>query len=256
MELLKKIIFKTAIVVTISLPTALMSGLPAKALKQIRPHLLAEDHPVTLHLNQLFEKSRFIRDVSRLKKAGFQVWGPRKFTGLVVAKHPDTPGYIYKIYTDVQEFYKSLTEYEVWLKRIEGAGKIRDYIEQHQWGDQFKVPQKWIYLIPESSIPSKNYYPKYTILVEEDMDILSNKENLAIWGGDSITPAFLDQIYQMITELGLTDCAKPDNIPFSVDSRVAFIDTQSHGNSYIAYDSLTRHLNKANKKYWKKLTNE
>lgn len=247
-------IFGKLLATTIFLPLFAQAALSSSDTQAIRPYELPSGHLVRAHLDKLFKKSRFIKNIETLDRAGFTFPGPRKHTGLIVAKHAKTPGYIYKIYTDVQEFYKREPEYRLWLLRIEGATRIRNYVDRHQWNDHFKVPQKWIYIIPKGTARADGYYEKQTILVEEDMGLLSEKKNLQVWKGDSISKTLLEQVYHIITDLGLRDCAKPDNIPFSLDGRIAFIDTQTFDEPPIPYQRLTHYLNKSNQKYWKSLT--
>ncbi len=242
--------------VLITIPILIQGQLSQQELQSLTPHEMPANHPVRLRLDKLFQKSRFIRNVESLEKAGFDYAGPRKHTGLIVATHLKTPGYIYKIYTDVQEFYKGVPEYQLWLMRIEGVRRINEYVQQHNLNHLFKAPQKWIYIIPESAPKADNYYPKFTILVEERMDILSDKKNLDMWKGKGISKPFLNELYQLITQLGLRDCAKPDNIPFCKDRRVAFIDTQTFDENPVSYYRLTRNLNADNRKYWIQLTND
>ena len=222
--------------------------------QKIAPHELPQDHPVKPFLDRLFKKSRFIKNPDTLKRAGFDFSGPRKHTGLIVAKHQQTPGYIYKIYTDVQEFYRRVPEYDLWLLRIEGVRRIREYIDARGWNSDFKVPYKWIYVIPKNTTRAEGYYEKFTILVEEDMELLKEKHNVERWGSSAVTPELLQKVYAIITDIGLRDCAKPDNIPFSTDGRIAFIDTQTFDISEIPYHRLLHYLNKSNRQYWKALT--
>lgn len=222
--------------------------------QKFKDYELPQDHPVKSFLDRLFQKSRFIKNPDTLNRAGFTCSGPRKHTGLIVAKHPETPGYIYKIYTDVQEFHKRAPEYELWLLRIEGARRIRDYIDARGWNSDFKVPYKCVYVIPKGTSRADGYYEKRTILVEEDMELLKEKKNLERWRSDAVTPELLDKVYAILTDIGLRDCAKPDNIPFSVDGRIAFIDTQTFGAPEVPYHRLEHYLNKSNRQYWKALT--
>lgn len=256
MELLKLCKKKNFFLLFISLAITLQADLPQDVKGNLHVHELPVDHPVRLYLNGLFKKSRFIANVDALKKAGFSCQGPRKHTGLIVAKHSKTPGFIYKIYTDVQEYYKSVPEYQLWLLRIEGARRIREYINERGWNDQFSVPQKWIYIIPESSSNDRGYYIKQTLLVEQDMKLRSDKKNLEIWKGEGISTTLLNQLYQIITDLGLRDCAKPDNIPFCYNGKIAFIDTQTFASPPVSYWRLSRSLSKSNRKFWINLTQD
>lgn len=241
------------VVVLWLLPVVLTGALPQDITQAIHPYELEKNHPVRKHLDSLFRKSRVITSLESLKKAGFKCQGPRKHTGLIVAKHKKTPGYIYKIYTDVQEFYKRVPEYQLWLLRVEGAKRIREYVALHQWEDLFKVPTKWIYIIPESSKEANGYYVKYTMLVEEDMRLRSASKNEEMWKGDGISHDLLHRLYRIITDLGLRDCAKCDNIPFCRDGKIAFIDTQTFDAPPVSYQRLTPKLNRTNRQYWQEL---
>jgi hypothetical protein len=245
-----ELLTRLSLLIFLCLPLYVCSFDPQK----LQAYEIPPDHPVKSFLDQLFKKSRFIKNPDTLSRAGFTCSGPRKHTGLIVARHPDTPGYIFKIYTDVQEFHKRAFEYDLWMLRIEGARRIRDYIDARGWNSDFKVPYKWIYIIPKGTTRAEGYYEKRTILVEEDMELLKEKKNLERWRSDAVTPELLDKVYAILTDIGLRDCAKPDNIPFSVDGRIAFIDTQTHDAPEVPYHRLLNYLSKPNRQYWKSLT--
>lgn len=238
------------------LPALICGELSQKELQALTPHELPLGHPVRVHLDKLFKKKSIIKNVNALKEAGFDYAGPRKHTGLIVASHFKTPGFIYKIYTDVQEYYKNRTEHELWLMRIEGVRRIREYIQDRHLVHLFKVPRKWVYIIPASMQNKTVPYPKHTILVEEQMDILSEKKNLEKWKSKELKQSLLNELYQLITLIGLRDCAKPDNIPFCKDGRIAFIDTQTFDENPVSYYRLSRSLSESNKKFWINLTQD
>lgn len=220
---------------------------------KVSPYFLPEDHPLKEKLDEIFTKSRAIVGIESMKKAGFGKVAPQKYTQVVVARHEAVEGYIFKIYLDAQRYHKKKTEWYYWIKRITGARAIQQMIDEKGWHDIFKVPKKWVYPLPCDPCPPKDFVRKNFILVEEDMDIVDNKTNYDLWGSEIITHEILDHMYYMTTELGLWDCAKPDNAPFSRDGRIAFVDTQSVYEWPIRYDKLTSHLNKENKAYWKEL---
>lgn len=213
-------------------------------------YLLPENHPVKQKLDSIFKDNSVLLNLNNLQKAGFEKSAPRKFTKLIVTKHKDLPGYIFKLYLHSQR--SGIDEIKFWMMRINGANKIRTFILDKRLDDKFKVPQKWIYKLPKKNSKLDQYYLKNTILVEEDMDLLSDDQNKNKWKND-ITQLDLDNIYLILNELGLYDCAKPDNIPFSQDGKIAFIDTQTHGCSSINYKKLIPYLSKDNQNYWKKL---
>ena len=108
-------------------------------------------------------------------------------------------------------------------------------------------------MLPEDPSPPKQFIRKDFILVEEDMNLLDKESNLAMWKSDSITEELLDALYHLLEELGLNDCAKPDNAPFSSDGRIAFIDTETHHSWPVNYSKLTPHLSPEMKTHWKHL---
>lgn len=230
---------------------------PSKEVKaSLAPYMLPDDHPIKPILDAIFAADRVTFNLDSMRKAGFDKCAPREFTKIIVTRHPALPGYIFKLYLDAQRFHKDLPEYALWTMRIKGAEKIRQEIFAHNLEDTFKVPQKWIYALPTDNLPPEGYYTKYYILVEEDMEILSDKENKAYWASDSVTEELLLEVYKIIKKLGLSDCAKPDNIPFSRDGRIAFIDTQTYGEKSIKFKKLTPFLSKRNQAYWKEIISQ
>ena len=63
----------------------------------------------------------------------------------------------------------------------------------------------------------------------------------------------MDEFFNILETVGLHDCAKPHNAPFSKDGRIAFIDTQSYHEWSVNFKALTPYLSPANKAYWKML---
>lgn len=225
----------------------------SETIQYVSPYLLPDDHPVRPKLDRIFSASRVLLNIETMKKAGFINPVPRKYTKLIVTKHPDIKGYIIKAYLDAQRYYKDKPEYYFWIKRASGAEAIREWIEEHYLNHVFKVPKKWIYALPAQPCPPNGYYPKNFILVEEDMNL--DKKNEEKWKSNLVAEELLIQVYSILSDLGLSDCAKPDNIPFCKDGRIAFIDTQSHHQWPVRYEKLTRYLSADMKKFWKRLTN-
>lgn len=239
-----------------SLAMAGEEGPPKEAVRATKPFLIPETHPIKARLDAFFHKERYTFCEATLKEGGFSHYRPRDFTRLIVAKHPRFPGYVFKLYLDVQQYYKSRPEWKQWVARVKGSRLIRQEIEKQGWQHLFKVPQKWIYRLPPVPKPEKGYIPKYYILVEEDMELVSDGKNKALWKSDKITHAFLTKLHHLIYTLGLLDCAKIDNIPFSEDGRIAFIDTQTYDASTIAWESLNDNLNSKNRDFWIELTEQ
>lgn len=238
---------------------ALSSCLEAKELPEqikqtIAPYLLPSDHPVKPFLDALFGSSRVIFNLETLEKAGFKKSSPRKFSKLIVTRHSALPGYIFKLYLDTQRYHKEQGEYVSWILRVQGCEQVRNTIAQLGLEAFFKVPKKWIYILPKYPEPKSSYYPKYTVLVEEDMFLVSKKENEALWASSFVTESLLNDVYLILKKVGLYDCAKPDNIPFSQDGKIAFIDTETFGRSTVCYENLCSFLSESNRMYWESLT--
>ncbi len=219
---------------------------------KVAPYLIPDSHPVKLQLDAIFSSSRAILNMKTLRAAGFHASNPRRFTRLVVATHPAVPGYVFKIYLDAQEYHKNKTEYENWIMRIQGIQAVQKQIEEHGLQNFFRLPTKWIYALPSMPSPPKEFLRKNFILVETDMNIYSNEENLRLWASDQVSQPLLDALFLILKNVGLHDCTKPDNIPFTKDGKVTFIDTQTF-NKKPLFKRFKAFLSPANQEYWLQL---
>lgn len=217
---------------------------------EVAPYFLPYDHPMRPTLDRIFSQGRVILCLKTLISAGFIDPQPTEWTRIIVTKHRDLPGYIFKIYLDAQRYHKKRTEYDHWMERIDGARAIAAEIESKGLEHSFKVPRKWIYPVPEYPPPPKEMLRKNFVLVEDDMNIFDDEENLRVWESDWVTEEKLDGLYYLLETLGLHDCAKPHNIPFSLDGRIAFVDTQSAYCWPVAYRCLGKFLSPEMRKYW------
>jgi hypothetical protein len=222
-------------------------------LQEVSPYLIPENHPAKKKLDKIFSKSRALATMNSMKRAGFDASPPRKYTHLVIARHPKLKGLVIKAYLDSQRYPGNKPEHVYWLLRVKGSLLLRESIQAHQWEHLFKVPKKWIYELPAKPRPPATMLRKYFILVEEDMDLCSHEENLERWKNETVaTKSFLKKFFILLNEIGLADCAKPDNSAFSVDGRVAFIDTQTF-HEIVAYEKMVPFLPESMKDYWKQL---
>jgi len=220
----------------------------------IAQYAMPQDHPIKERLDALFRAQRVIFNIDTLKDAGFNKPVIRNITKLIVTTHRDLPGYIFKLFLDIQRPYKEAPEYDYWISRIRTANAIRNAITERNLESEFKVPHKWLYVVPSSPKPPLGYFTKHYVLVAEDMDLYSEKNNVAIWKSNTVTQGLLQDLYGLLKDLGLQDCTKPENIPFSKDGRIAFIDTQFM-NRKVVFKSLTSSLSPSNQIFWKSLIN-
>lgn len=221
-----------------------------KVWNSVKPYLLPDDHPIKPSLDRIFSRSRAILNTRTMRKAGFVNPKVRKWTHIIVTTHPELPGYVIKTYLDAQRYHNHQPEHKRWIVRISGARAIQEMLDENGWNHLFKVPKKWIYALPETPGVAKEYLRKHFILVEEDMHLVGKRKNKDMWRSSSITIEHLDALYQILRRLGLSDCVKPDNLPFSCDGRIAFIDTDSYMKGHVPYRKLTPHLCRPMQKYW------
>jgi len=223
--------------------------------KEVRSYLIPNNHPVKKKLDLMFSEARVLSDIESLENAGFEYLPPQHRTQMIVAKHPDLKGYVLKTYLDEQEYYEGKPEHYYWIRRIKGARLIQNYINTHGYGDLFKVPKKWMYLLPDKPSPPRKYLRKKFLLIAEDMELYDDKTNEELWGNDKwATKKLLRALYAITTDLGLLDSAKPSNCFFSIDRKAAFVDTELYRRTHIRYDKLTPFLSPSMQNYWRKVT--
>lgn len=227
---------------------------PQEAWSIVEPYLIPENHPVKAKLDKIFKKSRAIRSLKSLDKAGFVNRFPPSHSKAVVIRHRDIPGYIFKIYTDDRlTYYRNEPEYVTWMLRARGARLIRNEIKKQGWGAYFKAPKKWIYALPPKPEADKKHLQKNFILVENEMDLLGNDAILKKWRDGTITTQHLDMLFHLVNATGLRGGCKYDNIPICKDGRLAFIDTQNNLRWPLPYERLYGVLPPNLKAHWEAL---
>lgn len=217
----------------------------------LQPYFLPENHPIKAKLDKLFKRERLILSKETFEAAGFNKIKMREPTNIIIGKHPSLKGYILKVYLDSQP---AVVEWANWMDRITGAEGIRSCIKRHSYQKHFKVPHKWIYPLPASPSPPDDplYNRKNFLLVVEDMRILSYTENKEAYR-KKMTPELLNALYTILNEEGLLDSVYIDNIPFTEDGRIAFIDTEHHHKGPIRYEKLTGFFSPAMQQHWQRL---
>jgi hypothetical protein len=197
-----------------------------KHYKTIKPWILPEKHPMKARLDAIFKSSRAIQDKVTFQNAGFDTFAVQPRSFIRVARHPDLPGYVVKVYLDTELRLKKSTPGWKWFaRRCEGAKRIRDILKRKKI-KFFKAPEKWIYPLPINPAPltGPEYSPKAEILLAQDMGIVSYAESLVAWK-TVMTKAHLDELY-IIIAYGNGHSYRPDNIPYARDGKFAFVDTE------------------------------
>lgn len=199
----------------------------------LKSYYLPEDHPVKSVLDVLFKRNHPLLCLAAFESAGFKTYPRRKTSQTLCAKHPRLKGFLIKTFLDDQT--EVTEEWIHWIRRIEGARQLRAWIESHGYEHFFKAPQKWIYAVPlDPHFPKHPHFQtKRFLLVVEDMKILNSKENKKAWR-TQVTEAHLNALYFALTENLLIDSLYIDNIPFSRDGRIAFVDTEHYNVKHIS----------------------
>jgi hypothetical protein len=212
---------------------------------------LADDHPVKSILDEIFLSSRVLKSIGSLIKAGFEIKsGPNR--GVIVAAHPEIPGFLIKTYTD--DYSEVKDELIPFLGRIKGSLLCRNEIKDMP---HFKCPRKWIYTLPDRVLQrkkkgfrrSRRGIRKY-VLVVEDMEIEDKKTNLACWK-TCFNEEILRDLHQVITNLSLKDVV-PWNLVFCKDGRIAFVDTKRY-HLRANYKDLSPYLSPEMQLFWDEL---
>lgn len=225
-----------------------------KEKKQIKPYLLPFNHPTKSYLDDIFSSERVILDAGTFSAAGFisLFIQPRSF--IRVASHPLIPGYLVKVYLDdVLKVKKDTPGWKWFVNRAKNAKLIRRYIKKNKC-KYFVAPEKWIYPLPINTSPPNDpaYLRKNEILLVEDMQLVSEIENLHAWK-TVITKKHLDEFYDIISYAGGSSY-RADNVAYTKNGKFAFIDTEYSSHKTPQYDLILPYLSDEMAAYWKKLS--
>lgn len=219
--------------------------------EMLTPYFLPDHHPLKAPLDRIFSKPRVLASKKSLRAAGFTPLAHPQ-NRLIIARHSKLKGYLIKAYLDDAP----TTDWIWWKKRIDGAHTIQNSINQHGYQSLMKVPQKWIYPLPDHTLPRvvNGIERKNFILVVEDMKLLSPEKNLSAFK-HKLTKQHLNALYTVILENLLIDSVYADNIPFSKDGRIAFIDTEHCMDTTqpVRIERLAQYFSSEMHAYWEQL---
>lgn len=218
--------------------------------QQIRPYLLPLEHPAKIHLDNIFANSGVLENESSFANAGFETLFAMPYSFIRVARHPDLPGYILKVYLD-SEFRKKKNR-PGWLSltlRCVGAENIRNLINEKKF-IYFSVPDKWIYPLPANPADQLKLSKQPVILIETDMNLVSKEETRDAWL-NKITYAHLDELYCILSH-GYGSSGLVRNVPYTKDGKFAFVDTERPRKTP-KYAKARKNFSKEMQKYWDKL---
>lgn len=204
---------------------------------------LSKKHPIYKKLNHLFHQKKNLKfNSTKMLQMGFSIIAHSSEKAVFVATHRNIKGYVFKFFNNPSG---TIAEKQALFQRVNGAKRIRQFIEDKKIHQFFKVPQKWVYQIPGKD-------PHY-LLVAEDMHLLSHKKNKEAWKSHKVSKATLEALYTILKQLGLIDSLYIDNIPFNKEGKICFIDTEHYGLYPVHFGILTSSLSPAMQKIWLQL---
>lgn len=218
-----------------------------EVLEKIKPYLLPSNYYTADVLEKIFSIKGVLSSVETLEKAGFEFIIHRQGRGLLVVRHPLLKGYLLKIYLDIETH----SEWVRWARRVRGARFMQAVLDENKkFSKYFKVPKKWIYILPKKK-RGKGDFPRESILLIEDMKIVDKQTTRelykVLWSYDG-----LEALYVMIKKCGFSD-GHIDNLPFSTDHRIAFVDTEYTNKSSVHFEWLTKWFSASKQRYWEAL---
>lgn len=227
------------------------TDLSEEAWDAVVPYLMEPGHPAYKTLSTIFNSARVVDSLDSIRDAGF-VLTPQQGVHVHATTHPKLKGYVIKMYTDTnpeRDWFK-------WSQRCKGAELIRASIAKFGFSKLFKVPKKWIYILPTTYTPSPSadIYPKHFVLVVEDMRVLPPKENRKRYRGKHMHKTTLDALVTIIEDLGLHDAIRCNNVPFCKDGKLAFVDTESWHRWPVWFHPMKEFLCPGMMGYWEMLT--
>ncbi|KIC76307.1 hypothetical protein DB41_GK00210 [Neochlamydia sp. TUME1] len=197
-----------------------------KIKKELAPYLLPANSKITAIADQIFQTSRVTFNSQTLTEAGFNILYKQPRSFIIVAKHPSLPDYLIKLYFDTElRIKRNVPGWKWFARRCAGANLVRKVILKKNI-QYFTVPQKYIYVLPSFHAPAKaaGVDPKVAILIVQDMQLVPKEQNYLAWRS-KVTPEILNELYIIISRANGSSY-RPDNIPYTLSGKFAFIDTE------------------------------
>jgi hypothetical protein len=217
--------------------------------EKAKPYLMPDNHPMKGRMDRIF-KERVTKNAVSMKSAGFHQPEPRGLHRPVVSRHSVLPGYLVKLFLDNQ---KGMNDVHRLTRRAIGAESIAEAIKRLGYRDIFKVPKKWIYVLPDEPAPKNAADRKCFVLLVQDMNILPSRSNRRKWKSSEVNQQTLEALFTIFEDQGLADSVFAFNVPFDKDGYIAIIDTEVHHHWPVPYEKFLKWLNPSNQNYWKSL---
>lgn len=221
----------------------------SKIKKKIKPYLISNKHPAKPILDSLFSQSRVTANLQTLINAGFEVLHIKESSYVIIARHPQLPGYLLKLYLDSdQRTRKGKPSWQWLMQRCQGANIIRKLIAKKKIKN-FVVPDKWLYELPTFPNGSPNQH--LVLAIVTDMQLASSEEREVAWQTHA-TKAHLDELYQILSR-GSGSNFLSSNVPLTKSGKFAFVDTE-YPKRRISLYKVKWYISPSLHPYWDKLT--
>jgi hypothetical protein len=207
-------------------------------------YLLPKEHPLRGWLDSIFSTSLILDNKEMLRAVGFEILACIPHHPAVL-KHPNIPGYIFKVYLNGEKKRPrgGISGVEWLLRRCVEADKLRKWI-QKRGICHFIVPEKWLYPLSHGEM-----HP--AILIATDMELESVEMNIYAWKM-IISPEHLDELYSILKP-GYGSIYLTGNIPYTKSGKFAFVDTEKPKQMH-DLAKVKPYLSESMQKYWDELT--
>lgn len=221
--------------------------LTEEMIEMMPPYLLPLDHPVKPILDMIFSRSRVVDNEQSIIDAGFSIITITN--GMIVARHPLVPGLVFKMFRDSEPYGKyGMIGWECLTRRCIYAKEIKEFMNKNHLYC-FKIPDKWLYLIPlNSGVTNQMNQP--VVLLATDMEIESREVSRMKWKTE-ITPRHLDELY-IILNAGYGSSSLVNNFPYTKHGTFAMIDLEKSRRK-CDMKGIRKYLSSGMKNYWQSL---
>jgi hypothetical protein len=222
----------------------------AEVMVEVAPYLLPADHKLSAALDQIFTRKGVLTSIQSLEEAGFKILVYRQGRGLILASHPLLGNFLIKTYLDGEKH----VEWTRWLRRVKGRDRVQGFLDDNpEYSAFLKVPIKWIYKIPPEAVGrvEGEGVAREFILLVEDMELVDKYTNIHMYK-HCFSYQALDALYLIIEQTGYSD-GHIANLPFSIDQRIAFIDTEYTNTWPVHPEWLTKWFSRRKQVYWQLL---
>lgn len=171
--------------------------------------------PASIDLKALFRDVSMFNSRGSWGAAGFEVFNRSTSGKIMVARHPQVAGLLFKKYTrDLPQ----KEQFDNFARRVEGSRRLRAFVERRDFR-RVAVPRKWILELPREVFRRETAH----VLVVDRLDLLGDEQTKGAYG--RIDSDVLAELCVVLFHFRGMD-SNGKNLPFAADGRIALIDTE------------------------------